>query len=108
MEVFINILATFAVIMLFVASYKAFKHKTIVFLKRNQEIQNLEEACRCFGKLYFFGGIINLIYILLSLFFPEEEISFRIIIDILMIIFLLCSAVFRDKYIKKTKPTKID
>jgi len=108
MDIFINILAIFAVIMLFVASHKALKHKTIMFLKKDQEVQNLEEACRCFGKLYFFQGTITLIYILLSLFFSEEEISFRIIMDVFLIIFLLSSSIFKDKYIKKTKSTKID
>lgn len=108
MDVFINILAMVGVIILFVASYKALKHKTIMFLKKDQEVQNLEEACRCFGKLYFFEGIIILIYILVSLLFHEEQIAFRIIIDVFLIIFLLSSAIFKHKYIKKTKSTQID
>ncbi|WFD09620.1 hypothetical protein [Tepidibacter hydrothermalis] len=101
MDIFINTLMITLAVVLFLASYKALKLKILVFLKKDEEIENLEQVCMMFGKLYFCEGIVASICALLLVFFQEEQSTIMWLFYTCFIIGYLIKELFKERYIIK-------
>lgn len=101
MNICMNIFMIILAIVLFLTSYKALKLETLVFLKKEEEIENLEHVCMMFGKLYFCEGIIILICSLLLFFFPTEQSTIMWLFYTCFIIGYLLKSLFKERYVIK-------
>lgn len=101
MNICMNILMMTLAVVLFLTSYKALKLKTLVFLKKDEDIENLEQICMMFGKIYFYEGIVAFICGLLLLFFQEEKATIMWLFYTCFIIGYLLKALFKERYVIK-------